>query len=143
VLFPTAEDGIRGEICATRHPMDDVIRRVAVDGGDELANGLLLDRLSLAARAGAWATVRETLADAHTLAVRAGGEVLTATDADTSAAALEELLGGAEDLTLLNRVATDWYLFGEYLVGGDRRVALLQPVEDGRIVGTYGYGVGA
>jgi hypothetical protein len=141
VLFPTAEDGIRGEICATRHPMDDVLRGVAADGGDELANGMLLDRVSLAARAGEWDTVRAAMADGHTLAVRSEGRVMTASGADASAAALEELLGGADDLTLLDRVATDWYVFAEYLVGARRRVALVQPIEEGRIIGTYGYGV--
>jgi hypothetical protein len=39
------------------------------------------------------------------------------------------------------RVATDWYVFAEYLVaGGARRLAVLQPVEDGVVAGTFGYG---
>jgi len=42
------------------------------------------------------------------------------------------------------RLATDWYLFAEYLLGLDsgrhRRLALIQPVEDGRVIGTFGYG---
>jgi hypothetical protein len=144
VLFPTAPDGIRGEICATRHPMDDVLRGVAVDGGDEVANGALLDRLSLALRDGR--SVADELAAGHTLAVRLDDpepSVRTAAGAEEAARALAALFEGAEDVTMLVRVATDWYLFAEYLVPlahGVRHVALIQPIEDGRITGTYGYG---
>jgi hypothetical protein len=142
VLFPTADDGIRGEICATRDPMDDVIRgTVAATPGDELANGKLLDRFSLAARAGEWDAVAAELAEGHTLAVRADGEVHAATGRDDSVAALRQLLAG-DDLTLLVRVATDWYVFAEYLLdGGARRLAVIQPVEAGKVVGTFGYGI--
>ena len=143
VLFPTAEDGIRGEICATRDPMDDVIRgTVHGTPGDELANGKLLDAISLAARAGEWDAVAAELTDGHTLAVRAGGTTHTASGRAESIAALRELLGGGEDLTLLVRVATDWYVFAEYLLdGGSRRLAVIQPVEDGKVAGTFGYGI--
>jgi hypothetical protein len=136
VLFPTAADGIRGEICATRDPMDDVIRQtVQSPPGDELANGKLLDRLSLAARDRDWATFHGCFADAHTLAIRDRGEV------HTDPGALEHLLAG-DDLTLLVRMATDWYVFAEYLLdGGSRRLAVIQPVEGGRVTGTFGYGV--
>src|SRR5947209_19386070 len=34
VLFPTAGDGIRGEICATRAPFDDVLRGIPPKPGD-------------------------------------------------------------------------------------------------------------
>jgi hypothetical protein len=141
VLFPTADDGIRGEICATRDPMDDVIRgTVTSTPGDELANGRLLDRMSLAARAGEWDSVAAELTDGHTLAVRARGETHTATGRDASVAAFRDLLAG-DDLTLLVRVATDWYVFAEYLVaGGAGRLAVIQPVEDGKVAGTFGYG---
>ena len=42
------------------------------------------------------------------------------------------------------RIDTDWYLFAEYLLGLDsgqhRRLAVIQPVEDGQVMGTFGYG---
>lgn len=146
VLFPTASDGIRGEICATRHPMDDVIRgTLAAPSGDPLANAQLLDRFSLALRAGDWEQAAATTADGHTLAVRLDpGGVHTVTGGTGVADHLARLFGGARDLTVLNRMAGDWYVFAEYLlqleVGGSRRLALLQPVEDGRLLGTFGYG---
>ena len=136
VLFPTAVDGIRGEICATRDPMDDVIRgTVAGTPGDALANTRLLDRLALAARDGDWVAAQEELAGNHSMAVRVDGVVH---------AELPPLFDQTEDLTLLTRVATDWYVFAEYLLrlasGGTRRLALLQPIEHGKVSGTYGYG---
>ncbi len=58
--------------------------------------------------------------------------------------ALQGLFDGAADLTLLNRIASEWYVFAEYLVrlanGGRRRLALVHPVEDGKLTGTFGYG---
>jgi len=146
VLFPTATDGIRGEICATRHPMDDVIRgTVGASPGDALANARLLDRFSLALRDAAWEAAAGELSEGHTMAVRLDpGGVHMGTGPAEAAAHLASLAGGAADLTLLCRVATDWYVFAEYLLqldaGGSRRLALLQPVEDGRVVGTFGYG---
>lgn len=142
VLFPTAPDGIRGEICATRAPMDDVLLdRVVVTAGSAVANAALLDRFSLAARAGDWDAVAAELAPGHTMAVRIddpdGGSVVH------TASPFSALLGGGGDLTMLNRVATDWFVFAELLVrrtDGARRLALIQPVEDGRILGTFGYG---
>jgi hypothetical protein len=151
VIFPTAVDGIRGEICATRHPMDDVIRAMVAPSpvGAERAHGALLDRWSLALRAGAWGEVASAMSDAHSLAVRldaadGAAVVHTAAARDDSVERLRSLFGGARDLTLLVRVATDWYLFAEYLVslasGGCRRVAVIHPVEDGRLIGSFGYG---
>jgi hypothetical protein len=160
VIFPTAPDGIRGEICITRYPMDDIVagtvRPVAPpDGGQtwmplrEIEHGALLDRFILALRDGDWPEVEARLGDPHTLAVRlddaqGGRRVLTATDRQEAGTALVELFDGAADLTLLVRIASDWYVFGEYLVrlegGGRRRVALVQAVEDGKLTGTFGYG---
>jgi hypothetical protein len=150
VLFPTAADGIRGEICATRHPMDDVIHgTVHATEGDEVAHGALLDRFSVALRAGDWGAAASELADEHTLAVRldppTGSPLIhTAVGRSESVTHLSDLFGGGRDLTMLVRIATAWYLFAEYLVGlptgGCRRLAMIHPLEGGRIIGTFGYG---
>ncbi len=152
VVFPTAADGLRGEICATRHPMDDVILGTVTappGGHGELAHGALLDRWSLALRNGDWDAAGSMLADGHTLAVRldpAGAPpvVHTARSGTEAASLLPAIFGGARDVTMLVRIATDWYVFAEYLLelaaGGSRRLALLQPVEDGRLIGSFGYG---
>ena len=141
VLFPTAPDGIRGEICATRHPMDDVVRGTitTVDGDGARANAALLDELSHLVRAGDHVAAAQRFDPAHTLAVRTDhAGVLTSGD-DWPA-----LFAGARDVTLLNRVAGDWFVFAEYLVlldadEGARRLALLHPVARGRLLGTFGY----
>lgn len=155
VLFPVAPDGIRGEICATRLPMDDVIRgtvpmappgRSSLDA--ERAHGALLDRFAGTARAGDWAGAGREMSEGHTLAVRidplsAAPGVHSATGREDSVACLPAIFGDAEDLTLMVRIATEWYVFAEYLVelgGATRRIALTQPIEDGTVIGTYGYG---
>jgi len=156
VLFPAAPDGIRGEICATRLPMDDVIRgsvpmappgRASLDA--ERAHGALLDRFASAARDGDWAAAAAELSEGHTLAVRvdalaAPPAVHSATGRDASQALLPALFGEADDLTLMVRIASEWYVFAEYLValrrGGARRLALIQPIEDGKVIGSFGYG---
>jgi hypothetical protein len=155
VLFPAAADGIRGEICATRLPMDDVIRgtvptappgRSSLDA--ERGHGALLDRFAEAARRGDWAAAAAEMSDGHTIAVRidplnAAPTVHSATGREASAACLPAVFGAVEDLTLMVRIATEWYVFAEYLVelgGASRRIALTQPIEDGKVIGTYGYG---
>jgi hypothetical protein len=44
----------------------------------------------------------------------------------------------------MTRIASDWYVFVEYLLrlegGGVRRLALTHAVENGAIIGTFGYG---
>jgi hypothetical protein len=115
----------------------------------EMELGALLDRFILAVRDGEWGQVRADLSDGHTLAVRlddvkGAQQVYTATEGDGAAEAFQKLFEGIEDLTLLNRIASEWYVFAEYLVklrdGGRRRLALTHPVEDGKLTGTYGYG---
>jgi hypothetical protein len=155
VLFPAAPDGIRGEICATRLPMDDVIRgtvptvapgRSSLDA--ERAHGVLLDRFAQAVRSGDWAAAGAEMSEGHAIAVRvdplnAAPAVHSATGRDASVGCLPAIFGGAEDLTLMVRVATEWYVFAEYLIelpGATRRVALTQPVDDGKLIGTFGYG---
>ena len=66
-------------------------------------------------------------------------------DGTESAQALVTLFEGARDLTVLGRIATDWYVFAEYLAVLDderlRRVVALHPVRGGQLEGTFGYGV--
>lgn len=154
VLFPTAADGIRGEIALTRYPFDDVIAgRVSPPATSpsylpdrEIEHSALLDRLLDGLRAG---DVSELVTPDHQLAVRVDGADtparLVAHDGTDSAQALVALFAGARDLTVLGRIATDWYVFAEYLaVFGDdrlRRVVALHPVRDGKLEGTFGYGV--
>ena len=111
--------------------------------------GSLLDRFILAVRDGQWDQVAADLSDSHALAVRlddvkGAQQVPTATGRAGALQALQGLFDGAADLTLLNRIASEWYVFAEYLVrlanGGRRRLALVHPVEDGQLTGTFGYG---
>jgi hypothetical protein len=160
VIFPSALDGIRGEICITRYPMDDVVaetvRMPAPPSGRqtwmplrEMENGALLDRFILEVRDGEWRKVNNDLSEVHALAVRlddvkGSQQVFTATDRKSAGDAFRKLFAEAADLTLLNRIASEWYVFAEYLVrlegGGRRRLALMHPVEDGKLTGTFGYG---
>jgi hypothetical protein len=114
-----------------------------------MRHGSLLDRFILALRDGDWPEVEAHLGDPHTLAVRVDGidggtRLSQATDRGGALQAFVELFDGAGDLTLLVRIASEWYVFGEYLVrleaGGRRRIALVQSVEDGRLTSTFGYG---
>ena len=157
VLFPTAPDGIRGEIALTRYPFDEVIAgqvpaRTVPTGPlaylpvAELEHSALLDRLL----DGLWSgDVRELVTADHQLAVRVDGNGaparVVAHDGTESALALATLFEDARDITVLGRVTTDWYVFAEYLaVLGDerlRRVVAIHPVREGRLEGTFGYGV--
>lgn len=154
VLFPSAPEGIRGEICATRHPFDDVVRGTVggAPAGSEVDSAALLDRWCFALRAGDWAAAASELADGHTMAVRVDGldgapSVHVARSREDSIGLLPAVFGGATDLTLVVRIATEWYLFAEYLLpldgGGARRLAMIHSVEDGRITGSFGYGKAA
>jgi hypothetical protein len=160
VLFPTAPDGIRGEIALTRYPFADVLagRVPARAGGEgplgylpveEIGHSHLLDRF-VAGLAGG--DVRALLTDDHRAAVRVDARASTgdriarveAYDGDEAAAQLVELFAGADDVTLSGRAVTDWYVFAEYLARfGNRlrRVAAMHPVRDGRLEGTFGYGL--
>jgi hypothetical protein len=162
VLFPTAPDGIRGEIAVTRYPFADVLQgrvppRAATTGPlahlpvAELEHSKLLDSLLDGLRAG---DVRKLLTADHSLAVRIDGthepERYECHGGATSASALASMFAGADDLTLLGRIASEWYVFGEYLArfntsAGDqnprvRRVVAVHLVRDGRLEGTFGYG---
>jgi hypothetical protein len=142
VLFPAAPEGIRGEICATRHPFEDVVRgSVLASESPELENAALLDSFVGGLRSRSWSLAFH---DAHTLAVRVDDDVYVARDVAGSRDAFASMFGDAEDVTLLVRLATSWYLFAEYLVllpgGRARRIAMIHPVEGGRVTGSFGLG---
>jgi len=163
VLFPTAADGIRGEIALTRYPFEDVIAgRISAPMAPrgpraylpvaELAHSALLDRLLEGLRAG---DVHALVTPDHQLAVRVDGAGSAAhfecQDGTDSAEALVALFAGARDVTVLGRVTTEWYVFAEYLAvfdsataagdGRRRRLVAIHPVRDGKFEGTFGYGV--
>jgi hypothetical protein len=159
VLFPTAPDGIRGEICVTRWPFADIVAgTVAVPPppapGEylprrEIEHCQLLDRLTAALPGGDRAELGALLHTNQTLAVRhddRGGHprIHSARDHHAAVDALVALFSDVDDLTLLTRIATEWYVFAEYLGrtadGGLRRLAAVHPVDDGLIGGTFGYG---
>lgn len=160
VLFPTAADGIRGEVCVTRYPFDDIVADTVVMAAPiddprthlplrEMSHCELLDRVAAALRSADQRALTAELAERHTMAVRlddvdGAQRVHTATDAAAAVAELHAMFDGAEDLTLTTRIATDWYIFAEYLLRLDdqrvRRLAITHPVFDGRLGGSFGYG---
>jgi hypothetical protein len=159
VLFPTAPDGIRGEICVTRHPFGDVVRGTVVPpapGGPtgvarQADHSLMNDELVRAWGSGDHVAVRSLLSERASAAVRLDAvdgsiEVHRAVGADDVAKVLAALLpeGGPHEVAAMTRLATEWYVFAEYLVrrpeGGVRRLAITQPIEDGAVIGVYGYG---
>ena len=54
------------------------------------------------------------------------------------------MFGDVRDLTLLMRIATEWYIFAEFVGqlpdGSIRRLAVTFPVEHGKLTGAFGYG---
>jgi hypothetical protein len=154
VLFPTAADGIRGEIALTRHRVPAPTTPtgpLAYLPVAELEHSALLDRFLDGVRAG---DVRALVSPDHRLAVRIDGsgsrERFERHDGAGSAEALVTLFAGARDLTVLGRVTTEWYVFAEYLAvfdaataGGGRlrRLVAVHPVRDGKFEGTFGYGL--
>jgi len=157
ILFPTAEDGIRGEICVTRHPFEDVLSGIApslpvVDESfpaRERDHTTLLDRLLEALRTRTDVQIEELLAPRHTLAIRldavdATPSIMTATSRADAWTILSSCFGNARDIAVASRIATDWYVFAEYVAQLDtgviRRLAAIHPTEAGELTGTFGYG---
>jgi hypothetical protein len=157
ILFPTADDGIRGEICVTRHPFADVVQGLAPNlsvedasyPAREMRHSALLDSFVDALRSGDEASVGERLSPAHTLAFRLDAidgspTVSTARDRADAQKILSTAFRDANDIAIVSRIATDWYVFAEYLadLGGGRirRFASTHPIEDGLFTGTFGYG---
>jgi hypothetical protein len=115
----------------------------------EMEHTALIDRFLDALRAVHARQIESHLAGNHTMAVRLDdltGEqsVLTATSSDAATGHFVTMFTGASDLTLVSRLATEWYVFAEYLLHFDdgrvRRLALTHPVEGGKLTGTFGYG---
>lgn len=160
VLFPTAPDGIRGEVCVTRYPFTDIVADTVVTPPPpadartylplrEMEHCALLDRFVGALRTHDDRAIVGALRASHSMAVRLDDvdrnqRVFTATTGADAAAAFATMFGDVEDLTLMMRIATEWYVFAEYLGrlpdGSVRRLALTHPVEDGVLTGTFGYG---
>lgn len=161
VLFPTADDGIRGEICVTRHPFDDVVRGLAPKlapepvshPAREMRHSARLDELVDALRLNDDAALAALLADGHTVATRfdpigVPPEISTARSRADAQKILRGIFAGARDIAVVTRIATDWYVFAEYVVtldpvkgqGRVRRFAATHPIEDGLFTGTFGYG---
>lgn len=157
VLFPTADDGIRGEICVTRHPFDDVVRGTAPilppettsHPAREMRNSGQLDELVDALLANDEKRVGALLAPMHTVAARLDDEqgkasISTAKTRDDGVRFLLATFAGARDVAIISRIATDWYVFAEYCVdlggGRIRRLAATHPIENGLFTGTFGYG---
>jgi hypothetical protein len=160
VIFPTAADGIRGEICATRYPFDDIVAgtvQALAPPTDprsylplrEMEHAALHERLLAALRGPGASAAAADLSEGHTLAVRLDDvdghqTVRTATSRADAVTALTELVEGATDITVLTRISSDWYVFAEYLIalehGGVRRLALTHTAEQGVFTSTFGYG---
>jgi hypothetical protein len=99
--------------------------------------------------------VRALLTDDHSLAVRMDGtrepKRYECHDGATSAGALVSMFADVKDLTVLGRITSEWYVFAEYLArlniatgnasARHRRVVAIHPVREGRLEGTFGYGV--
>ena len=157
ILFPTADDGIRGEICVTRHPFEDVIRGVvpppapndAAFPAHEMSHTALLDRFVGALRAGSEAGVGSVLSQGHTLAIRLDAvdgtpSVETASNRADAQKILNAQFRDASDVAVVSRIATDWYVFAETVAeldgGTVRRFAAIHPIENGELTGSFGYG---
>ncbi len=157
VLFPTADDGIRGEICVTRHPFDDVVRGTephivaepASYPAREMRHSAMLDELVDALRIGSDANVAALLSPGHTAATRfdaidGAPGISTARNRADGQKILTSIFAGARDIAIVSRIATDWYVFAEYVadLGGGRvrRFAATHPIDDGLFSGTFGYG---
>ena len=157
ILFPTAEDGIRGEICVTRHPFEDVVSGDAppLPSTDasfpvrEMEHTALLDRFVEALSTGLESQIDSLLCENHTLAVRLDHtdgkpDIGTASRRQEASRILAAHFGNARDVAVVSRIATDWYVFAEYVAelesGVIRHFAAIHPVEGGKLGGTFGYG---
>ena len=156
ILFPTATDGIRGEICITRHPFEDVAAgRVDAFAGEGQAAGIershaaLQDQLFDSLLRGGEPTPDASFKAAHVLAIRVDDSagrptVHTGVDRSRSRDAFASVFAGALELSRVARVVTAWYAFAELVMtletGTRRHLALLQSVDQGAFSGSFGYG---
>jgi hypothetical protein len=156
ILFPTDDDGIRGEICITRHPFADVaagqVPKTPVDASFpavEMRNAALLDTWLAALQQEGAEGVTALLSPTHSLALRLDDpqgtpSIHSARDGAAVARSICEIFSGSRDVALVSRVVSAWYVFGEYAVslegGAIRRIALVQSCEGGRLTSSFGYG---
>jgi hypothetical protein len=160
VLFPAAPDGIRSEIAVTRYPFADIVSgdaKLTPPRDDsrrhlpvaEMDHAALVDQFIFAALNQQWDQMGTLLSEGHTTAFRIDGrsgsnEVHRARNRSEALLAFQSLFAGAEDLTVLTRVATDWYVFAEYLIrrpdGLLRRFAAIHSIDDLQFISTFGYG---
>ena len=89
------------------------------------------------------------LSQGHTLAIRLDAidgtpVVETASNRADAQKILNAQFRDARDVAVVSRIATDWYVFAEYVAeldGGNlRRFAAIHPIENGELTGTFGYG---
>jgi len=157
VLFPTAPDGIRGEICVTRHPFEDVVAGAVPPRPPEttsypereMAHSALLDRFVAALRGGDTAAIGTLLGGGHRMALRVDSTqgvpgIHVGEGREFAQQVLADLFRESRDIAVVSRVVSEWYVFAEYLAeledGRLRRLAATHPLEDGEIGGCFGYG---
>jgi len=157
VLFPTAADGIRGEICVTRHPFEDVVAATLPPPepestsypAREMVHSALLDRFVEALREAKPEEIGALLGDVHRMALRVDSvegvpRIHAGEGREFAQEVLAALFRGSRDVAVVSRVASTWYVFAEYLArfedGRLRRLAVTHPLEDGEITGCFGYG---
>ena len=109
----------------------------------------VVERYLDALRTGNESGVGALLAPTHTVAVRLDAldgtpGISTAKTRADAQKFLISVFAGARDIAIVSRIATDWYVFAEYVadLGGGRvrRFAATHPIEDGAFTGTFGYG---
>jgi hypothetical protein len=167
-LFPVTADGILGEVPWNRHTWSEIVGGVPETEArpeDPIAAQLrasdALEAYAGAQRSGDAARLDGVITPDFRVATRSyvhgGGPMLVSETAAAAAANLRALHRAVEvlDLTVVNRVADEWFVFGEFLwrlraregsglgVDGDfdLRTAAIFPVDaEGRLVAELGYG---
>ena len=161
VLFPTAPDGIIGEILWPRQSLADLYAGTpsaepAGSGGDRRrANRLGHDRYLEALRAGDAAAALSQWDGEARVAVRqctAARRVVNGAGADVVRTRIDDLLGAVSEpeIRILTRVVGEWYVFADWILRGrsgdggqvELRMASIHPMGDGGVIGgELGYGL--
>jgi hypothetical protein len=168
-LFPVTEDGILGEVPWNRHTWAEIVQGVPEREARpddpiavELRNSDALDAYAAALRSGDAALLDGVITPDFRMATRnyfvpAAGPMTATETAEAAAEHLRAMHRAVEvlDLVVINRVAAEWFVFGEYLwrlrsrdrslvdVEGefDLKTAAIHPVDAaGRLVAELGYG---
>jgi len=164
VLFPTAPDGIIGEILWPRQSLADLYAgrprpESSEPGADRRrANRAGHDRYLDALRHGDAAAAAGQWHDEARVAVRQSTDaprVVHGTGRDVVGSRIDSLLGAVyqPEVRVLNRVVGEWYVFVDWVVRGDARgggggielrMASIHPMRDGGLIGgELGYGLDA